>query len=149
MKNIQGLTAEEVKRSAKEYGKNRLTPKKKRSFFNVYWDNYNDPIIIVLLVALGINVMFTFIGKVDWHECAGILLSVIISTFVSAISEYSNENTFQKLHDEASNTNCKVWRDGGLCEVPISDIVVSDTLLLQSLFPRMDFRRHQAKLQAI
>ena len=132
MKKIQGLTAEEVKRSAKEYGKNRLTPKKKRSFFNVYWDNYNDPIIIVLLVALGINVMFTFIGKVDWHECAGILLSVIISTFVSAISEYSNENTFQKLHDEASNTNCKVWRDGGLCEVPISDIVVGDTLLLQS-----------------
>ena len=131
MKNIQGLTAEEVKRSAKEYGRNRLTPKKKRSFLNVYWSNYDDPIVIVLLVALAINVMFTFVGKVDWHECAGILLSVIISTFVSAISEYSNENTFQKLHDEASNTKCKVWRNGTLCEVLISDIVVGDTILLQ------------------
>lgn len=132
MKNIRGLTTTEVKKSEKENGRNTLTAKKRRSFFDVYWKNYDDPIIIVLLIALGINVIFTFIGKVDWYECAGILLSVIISTFVSALSEYSNENTFLKIQDEASDSISKVWRNGKLCEVHLSEIVVGDMVLLQA-----------------
>lgn len=132
MKNIQGLTSAEARKSAQTNGKNSLTQKKKKTFFQTYWENYDDPIIMVLLVALGINIAFTFTGKVDWHECAGILLSVIISTFVSAMSEYSNENTFRKLQQEAARTVCKVWRDGELCEIPVSDIVVGDMVLLQA-----------------
>ena len=132
MKKINGLTKAEVQNSAKEHGRNTLTAKAKRTFMQTYWANYDDPIITVLLIALGINVMFTFIGKVDWHECAGILLSVIISTFVSAVSEYSNENTFRHLQEEASRTKCKVWRDGLLQEIQVSDIVVGDCILLQA-----------------
>lgn len=132
MKNIKGLTSQQAKKSAQESGKNILTPKERRSFFKTYWENYDDPIIIVLLIALGINIIFTFFGKVDWHECAGILLSVIISTFVSAISEYSNENTYQKLQAEAEQIKCKVLRDDRLCEVLISEIVVGDAVLLQA-----------------
>ncbi len=132
MKNIKGLTSQQAKKSAQESGKNILTPKERRGFFKTYWDNYDDPIIIVLLIALGINIIFTFFGKVDWHECAGILLSVIISTFVSAISEYSNENTYQKLQAEAEQIKCKVLRDDRLCEVLISEIVVGDAVLLQA-----------------
>ncbi len=132
MNNLSGLTDAEAAKSAKENGTNALTPKKRRTFWSVYWSNYDDPIIIVLLIALGINIAFTFIGKVDIFECAGILLSVIISTFVSALSEYSNENTFRKLQAEAENTSCKVWRNGTLTEIPISDIVVGDMILLQS-----------------
>lgn len=132
MESTEGLTSAQAKKSAEENGKNILTPKEKRTFFKTYWDNYDDPIIIVLLIALGINIVFTFFGKVDWHECAGILLSVIISTFVSAISEYSNENTYQKLQAEAEQKRCKVMRDGRLCEILISDIVVGDVILIQA-----------------
>lgn len=132
MKNIRGLTSEEAAKQAREYGSNTISARAKRTFWQVYWENYDDPIIMVLLIALGINIMFTFIGKVDWHECAGILLSVIISTFVSAISEYSNENTFRHLQADAANTKCKVWRDGKLCELPIGDIVTGDSVLVQA-----------------
>ncbi len=132
MRNYKGLTQAEAKESAEKNGKNLLTPRERRTFWKTYWENYDDPIIIVLLIALGINVAFTFIGKVDWHECAGILLSVIISTFVSALSEHSNESTFQKLQREAERTACKVWRDGNLCEVEIGEIVVGDMVLLQA-----------------
>ena len=132
MKNIRGLSDAEALKSARENGTNAISSGKKRTFLNVYWSNYDDPIIIVLLIALGINIAFTFIGKVDIFECAGILMSVIISTFVSALSEYSNENTFRKLQAEAENTSCKVWRNGTLTEIPISNIVVGDMILLQS-----------------
>ncbi len=132
MNKIQGLSTAEAEKSAREHGKNTLTPREKRNFFQTYMSNYDDPIITVLLIALGINVVFTFFGKVDWHECCGILLSIIISTFVSALSEYSNENTFRKLQAEAEMTKCKVYRDGSLCEILTSDIVCGDLILLQS-----------------
>ena len=132
MKNYQGLSKDEVTESRRRNGDNNLTAKKRRSFWQTYWSKYDDPIILILLVALGINVVFTFFGKVDWHECAGILISVLVSTFVSALSEYNNENTFQKLQEEASKITCKVYRDGLLAEIPIGEIVVDDLVLLQS-----------------
>ncbi len=132
MNKTYGLTSEQVKKSRKEHGTNKLSPKKSRSFSDVYWDKYKDPIIKVLLVALSINVIFTFFGKVDWYECSGILLSVLISTFVSSISEYNNESTFKKLQEEAADTKCKVWRDEKLSEIQVSEVVVGDNILLQA-----------------
>ena len=136
MQLFQGLTKEEVKESRRRNGNNELTPRKQKTFWQTYWSKYDDPIIIILLTALGINVIFTFFGKVDWHECVGILVSVLLSTFVSSLSEFNNENTFQKLQEEASKIMCKVYRDGVLMEIPIGEIVVGDLVELQSGRPR-------------
>ena len=132
MSKHTGLTVSEVQKSRETHGSNQITTAKKTTFWDTYWSNFDDPIIIILLVALGINVLFTFFGKVDWHECAGILLSVIIATFVSSLSEYSNENTFQKIQEEAARIQCKVYRDDILTNVCIDEIVVGDLVLLQS-----------------
>lgn len=132
MEIYRGLTSNEVELSKKEYGTNKITEKKKISLWTKYWSNFNDPIITILLVSLGINIFFTFLGKVDWFECVGILTSVIISTFVSTLSEYKNENTFQKLQSEAEKIYCKVYRDNRLCEILIDDIVIGDKILLQT-----------------
>ena len=132
MKQFQGLTAKEAEESRKREGSNALSEKPRTTFWQTYWSKFDDPIIIVLLVALGINIVFTFFGKVDWHECTGIFLSILISTFVSALSEFNNENTFQKLQEEASRILCKVYRDGQLTELPIFDLVVGDMVLLQT-----------------
>ncbi len=127
-----GLSDKEVLESEAQHGKNILTAHKPTTFWQVFWGNFDDPIIIILLVALGINVCFTFLGKVDWYECAGILLSVIIATLVSAISEYSNENTFQKIQEEAAKIKCKVYRNNELCIISAEDVVVNDIVLLQA-----------------
>ena len=60
----------------------------------------------------------------------GIFLAIILATFVSTYSEYSNENAFQKLQEEASRIRCKVWRDGEPVELHIDDIVVGDPSLI-------------------
>ena len=67
MRSYQGLSQKEAEQSGKDYGKNQLTPKQRRTFWQTYWGQYDDPIIMVLLIALGINIVFTFFGKVDWH----------------------------------------------------------------------------------
>lgn len=132
MEKIQGLSTKEAELSAKQNGTNRLSEKKKTTFWKKYWEKFDDPIITVLLIALGINIVFTFFGKVDWFECLGIFLSVMIATWVSALSEYKNEEAFRIIQREASKVLCKVYRDGALREIGIDHIVKGDFVLLQA-----------------
>ena len=95
-------------------------------------ENFKDPIIRILILALLVNVVFVYMGHGDWIETMGIFLAIILATFVSTYSEYSNENAFQKLQEEASRIRCKVWRDGEPVELHIDDIVVGDAVILEA-----------------
>ena len=126
-----GLSSAQVLESKARHGDNRLTEQKTKGFWGKFKDNLGDPIIRILCVALAINVVLAFLGQTAWYESAGIALAVLIAVFVSTFSEYRNENAFQKLQEEASQIACKVYRDGGIAEVPIDDLVVGDCVLLQ------------------
>jgi len=132
MDKVRGLSNAEAVRSREENGSNRLSQKEKVTLWKKYWEKFDDPIIIVLLIALGINIVFTFLGKVDWFECGGIFISILIATWVSALSEYKNEEAFREIQNEASKVMCKVYRDGNLSEIMIDDIVKGDFVLLQA-----------------
>lgn len=131
MKKYSGLTDAEAKKSAEQFGTNALSEHKRETFWQKYFKSFNDPIITILLIALGINLLFTFIGKIDWFECAGILLSILIATFVSTLSEYKSESKFRRLSDKASDTYEKVFRNGELISLATKDIVCGDFILLQ------------------
>lgn len=127
-----GLTSEEAAQSLKKYGNNALSKPPQQTFIDKLLDNFGDPIIRILIVALLVNVVFVYMGYADWIETAGIFVAIILATFVSTLSEYSNENAFQKLQEEASRITCKVWRDGKPVELRIDDIVVGDAVQLES-----------------
>lgn len=126
-----GLNDEQVQISKEKYGTNQLSPHEKESFWDKYKGNFEDPIIRILLVALAINIVFAIMGQGEWFETIGILIAVVLATFVSTYSEYSNENTFQQLQEEASRITCKVLRNGKLQELLIDDLVVGDAIVLQ------------------
>jgi len=132
LEKIQGLSTCEAEASRERNGSNKLSEKKKTTLWKKYWEKFDDPIITILLIALGINIVFTFFGKVDWFECLGIFVSVMIATWVSALSEYKNEEAFRSIQREASKVLCKVYRDGALKEIGIDDIVKGDFVLLQA-----------------
>ena len=92
-----GLTSEEAAQSLKKYGNNALSKPPQQTFIDKLLDNFGDPIIRILIVALLVNVVFVYMGYADWIETAGIFVAIILATFVSTLSEYSNENAFQKL----------------------------------------------------
>lgn len=131
MSNI-GLTSEEVEKSRQEHGSNALTEQDTESFWDKLKDNFGDPMIKILCVALIINIAFVFLGQTEWYESVGIAAAVVIATFVSTYSEYKNEGAFQKLQEEASKIICKIYRDGKIVELPIDEIVVGDCVLLQA-----------------
>ena len=136
---FNGLTDKEVEESRKLNGSNRLSEVGTETFWDKLKANFGDPMIKILCVALGINVIIFILGKmgvvdaeVEWYEPIGIAAAIVIATLVSTFSEYRNENAFQKLQEEASKILCKVYRNGSVEEIPIDDIVAGDLIMLQS-----------------
>lgn len=126
-----GLTDAEVEKSRAEYGSNAVTTQEVETFWEKLLDNFKDPIIIILLVALVITMVLWFFGYAEWYEGAGIAIAVFVATFVATWSEHSNESKFQQLLEEASLILVKVFRNNRLGEISINDLVVGDVILLQ------------------
>lgn len=124
-----GLSEAEVKISSQRYGTNRLSKRKKQSFLARLLKNLGDPIIRILLAALGINLIF-MLGSFDWFETIGILLAISIATMVTTVSEYGSEKAFEKLHEEAEAVQIRVIRDRMIKKLPIDELVVGDLVLV-------------------
>lgn len=132
MEGVRGLCDNEVRAARLRGGTNALTQRERTTFWRKYTEKFNEPIIKILMVALGVNIVFTFFGKVEWVECLGILISIMISTLVGALSEYKNEEGFRKIQEEARSLRCKVYRNGVLREISGNEIVQGDLVLLQA-----------------
>ena len=130
---VTGLSKQQVEESRQKNGSNALTQQEKETFMEKLIGTFKeDPIIKILLVALIINVGFFFIGKSEWYESLGIAIAVLLATLVSTWSEHSNEESFQKLQEDASKIKIKVFRDSEINEILIDDIVKGDVVMLQA-----------------
>lgn len=129
--NVGGLTDEEVGASRQKYGDNNLSRKKGKSFLAHFFSNLGDPVIKILLIALGVNLVFVFWGG-DILETIGIGISVFLATLISTLSERGSEAAFRQLSDEYSRVVARVMRNGSVCEIPIEDIVVGDIVLVSA-----------------
>ena len=67
MINNNGLSDEEVIINREKYGENIFTKKKQDTFLKLLLETFSDPIIKILLIALGIKVIFLF-KDFDWYE---------------------------------------------------------------------------------
>lgn len=132
MKNsFTGLTDEQVKKSRSQWGSNALTPQETEGFWEKLIGNFQDPTIIILMIALVMIVGLAFFGYAEWYEGVGIAAAVAIATGVATWSEHKNEGAFQRLLNEASQISVKVFRNSISTEQPIDDLVVGDIILLQ------------------
>ncbi|MCL2456025.1 MAG: cation-transporting P-type ATPase, partial [Defluviitaleaceae bacterium] len=129
MKNHDGLTTREAADSALQHGTNDLTKKTKTSFLKRYLASFGDPIIRILMLALGVNLLLLF-RDANWYESAGIAVAVLLATLISTLSEYGSETAFEKLQEEAANIKCRVKRDGKIFELSICEIVVGDLIFV-------------------
>ncbi|MCL2360916.1 MAG: calcium-translocating P-type ATPase, PMCA-type [Defluviitaleaceae bacterium] len=126
-----GLTQADVDFSAHMYGTNTISQKAKVGFLRRYIASFGDPIIRILLVALGVNLLLLF-RDANWYESVGIAVAVLLATLISTLSEYGSESAFEKLQEEAANVKCRARRDGKLILIPITDIVVGDVIYVQA-----------------
>ncbi|MFI3299507.1 MAG: cation-translocating P-type ATPase [Rikenellaceae bacterium] len=131
MQDIQGLSSEEVKASREANGENVLTPPKKKSMWRLYIEKFNDPVIRVLIVAailsLGISV-----AHGEYYETIGIFVAIFLSTSIAFYFERDAAKKFDALNKINDQTLYKTYRNGAIHQVPKSELVVGDIIVLDT-----------------
>ncbi len=128
---LNGLNKEEVIMRRKKYGSNEIELSSNNSLFKYFLIALSDPIIKILLVALMIKTVVLF-RHFEWFETIGILIAVLLSTFISTISEYGSNAAFKRMQKEASISKSLVYRDGLITEINSNSLVVDDLMLVKS-----------------
>lgn len=136
---MPGLSPEQVKESRERYGVNVLTPPPKPSMWKLFWANFKDPMIRILLIALGLSagiavyeVTLPEHGAEAFFEPAGILLAILLATVIGFALEQSANRKFDILNQVNDDVAVKVMRDGNVTQVPRKDVVVGDIVILET-----------------
>ena len=137
--HFNGLTNEEVQQSRAKHGVNILTPPEKTSLWVQFLENFKDPLIRILLVALLLSVgisAYEFFHLNDdasvFLEPLGIFVAVMLSTGIGFLVEVNANKKFQLLNQVSDDVPVKVIRNGKITEVPRKDIVVGDVVMLET-----------------
>ena len=80
--NYNGLNDSEVIINREKYGSNTFSKKKQDTFFKLLLETFSDPIIKILLIALGIKTIF-LIKDFDWYETIGIVIAIMVASLIS------------------------------------------------------------------
>ncbi len=122
----RGLTSSEAAKRLKQYGPNALKSGKKIHPLAIFFGQFKDVLIIILLAA---TVISFIMGETT--EAIAIIVIVIVNAFLGFIQEYRTEKTMEALKSMAAPT-CRVTRDGEIKELPSSSLVPGDHILLDS-----------------
>ena len=134
-----GLTADQVIASRQEHGSNVLTPPAHESLLKQFLKKFDDPLIKILLVALGLSVglsIYEFfwlkMGVSIMFEPLGIFIAIVLATLVGFLVEVNANKKFRLLNQSDDHVKVKVVRGGHITQVPRCDIVVGDIVILET-----------------
>ena len=102
----RGLNSKEVAESRQKHGANTLTQIPPDPLWKKILEGFKDPMIMILLVALIVQVVLFFLKQAEWFEPVGILIAILIANGVASISESSQESKASalKAEEEAKET---------------------------------------------
>ena len=129
---INGLTKEEVEERIIKYGKNKLTEKKKESIIVKFIKQFNDFMIIILIIAALISAIMSYVeGSKDYLDSIIIIFIVILNAIMGVVQESKAEKSLDALKKMSAPT-AKVKRDGMIKTVPSTEVVPGDIIIIET-----------------
>jgi len=122
----QGLHHSEAEERLSQYGKNVLAEKKKASVFILFLHQFKDVMIIILLLAALISYIIS-----DIKDAVVILIIVLLNAIIGFVQEYRAEKAMAALR-KMTAFNATVRRSGNLVQLPASEIVPGDIVILEA-----------------
>lgn len=122
----QGLTTEEARRRLKIFGYNELTEPPKPGFWKRLWAQFNNFLVIILIVASLISVLLG-----DYVEAGAIMAIVILNAVLGLVQESRAEEALEALKKMAA-PEAHVIRDGHMQAIPTRELVPGDLVLLET-----------------
>ena len=127
-----GLSEEEVLKRRKEYGDNVLQEKKKESIFVKFFKQFNDFMIIILIIASIISALVSKMqGENDYFDSIIIIAIVVLNAVMGVVQEAKAEKSIESLK-KMTPQKAKVVRDGKSKEVNAEDLVPGDIIVLEA-----------------
>ncbi len=140
MSNLySGLSDKEVLESRKKNGLNILTPPAKEPIWKQYLEKFQDPLIIILMIAGSLSICISFYEYIGlnkpatvFFEPTGIFIAILLATGLGFIFELKANKEFSILNQVNDDEPVQVIRNGSPCTIPKKDVVVGDILLLST-----------------
>lgn len=121
-----GISSPQAEEKIKQYGKNTLAKEKKARPLKIFFGQFRDIMVIILLIA---TVISFFLGEV--YDAVTIIVIVLVNAILGFVQEYKTEKTLLALKNMTAPT-AKVYRDGKLTELPAADLVPDDVIVLEA-----------------
>lgn len=121
-----GLTNQEAKKRLEQYGPNEIAQKKRRTIWQMFFSQFTDFLIIILLVAAVVSII---VG--EGIDAVLIIIIVLLNATLSTIQESKAEKSLQLLKKMAAPM-AKVIRDGVVQTISSREIVPGDVVLLET-----------------
>lgn len=122
----QGLTDYEVRLRHKEHGYNELKEGKQKSAVQVFVEQFQDFLVIILIAAAIISI---FLGDVE--SSLVILVVLVLNAILGTVQHIKAEKSLNSLKAMAAPI-AKVLRNGELMEIPSREVIVGDLLILEA-----------------
>jgi Ca2+-transporting ATPase len=122
----QGLSDSEAEKRLKEHGLNRLTPQRGKSALRLLFEQVNQPLVYILLIAAGVTGFLE-----EWVDSSVIFGVVLVNTIIGFIQEANALKAIDAL-SRVLTVSSTVLRNGQRRTIPAIELTVGDVVLLQS-----------------
>ncbi|MFR8116639.1 MAG: calcium-translocating P-type ATPase, PMCA-type [Clostridia bacterium] len=127
-----GLTDDEAQKRFERYGPNNLKEKKKESIFVKFIKQFNDFMIITLIIAAIISAVVSKLnGETDYIDSIIIVAIVIFNAIMGLVQEQKAEKSLEALK-KMTAPNAKVRRNGRVQEIDATLVVPGDIVILEA-----------------
>ncbi|MBD3353782.1 MAG: calcium-translocating P-type ATPase, PMCA-type [Candidatus Lokiarchaeota archaeon] len=126
----KGLTSDEADRRFEKYGPNELASKPPKPRWKLFLEQFNDPLVIILIIAAVISLVVEFIEEhPDPTDAIVITLIVLANAIIGFKQEGKASDAIAKLR-EAAAPKAEVYRDGKEVQLFSREIVPGDIIEL-------------------
>lgn len=121
-----GLSSETARQRLIEYGPNELEEQETRTIWDMLFDQFKEPLVLILIAAAAIS---AFLG--EGEDTVVILLIVVLNAVLGVFQENRAENSLAALK-QLSAPQARVVRDGKVQDIAARLLVPGDLLLLEA-----------------
>lgn len=127
-----GLNQTQVKHMHEKEGKNKLADKKKESIIIKFLKQFNDFMIIILIIASIISALVSKMqGENDYIDSIIIIAIVILNAIMGVVQEAKAEKSIEALK-KLTPQKTKVIREGKTEEINSEELVKGDIIILEA-----------------
>jgi len=123
---LTGLSEEEAAKRLAQFGPNELKEKKKTSVLKLFFSQFNNFLIYILIAAMAVSMLLG-----EWLDSTVIFVVLVMNAVLGFIQEFKAEKSIQALK-KLSGLKARVVRDNYVKEIPARELVPGDIILVDT-----------------